>query len=431
MEDWVKKWYKEGFEKSNAYSPKNNWKIIASVLNEWPAHWYKKNVNDIKLRPKYNLWDNIESTLQRNTPQPTSLFSFKKFAALVGIICIPFFLVHPTVRLTSSTSDHKIVEVEDVKTSHLKKLAIQSAVQTIHKAISPSSDKKKIQLLLIEQNTIVSNVVNSNSHFDSDSSALAESNNTSQTINPNISPASIDSTRLIDLDPLELNPLYAITSASIIDYSLLPAKKKIDQKGWYLGTGATLQKTSLLNPITQRSLTSGSSLKTVASLNIGTQLSAYNQVTNRSGISATIFLHNKKIQQYKTTQSQETYSGKTELDYILFGFNYHRRLKTFENIPLNINSITGVFAGLNTGVSETINNESVVLLQNGFRKFDSGISVGYEINYSISPKWLFYSDIVYQIGLINIFKGTEQIPSHFFHTQTSSLNFSLGLKFKI
>jgi hypothetical protein len=426
MEDWLKTWYKEGFEKSKVHSPKKNWKKIASELEEWPSHWYKKNVAEIKIKPKHTIWGNIEQQLQQQQPKRVFAFSLNYFILVSGIVLMPFLLVHPPYFYDSTrTAEFSFAQVDNpvsIKTKEYNPTSLINAKD--EDLVREIENQKKISS---HEPPSIENILPAEHINKKEEQHKYISTHIETLKNSSID----DSEEGIDFTQPTFIPMYALNNSLYFENSLRQNKVKIDQKGWYIGGGATIQKTSLLNPITQRSLSKTSSLNTKVSMNIGAHLNAYNQFNNRSALSATIFLNNKKIQQYELFENQELTTGKMELNYLLLGVNYHRRLKHFSNKSMGISSIVGLFTGINTGISEVVNTKDVVIFQNGFRKFDAGITAGYELNYSLSPKLMFYSDIVYQIGLINIFRGTDKIPSDFFHTQTSSLYLNLGLRFKM
>lgn len=76
-EDWLKNRYRSHFSQSSAEGLKDDvWEKINSRIGNWSEFWHKSNSENIDLKPKAAVWENISASLTVNAPvkSTTNLF---------------------------------------------------------------------------------------------------------------------------------------------------------------------------------------------------------------------------------------------------------------------------------------------------------------------------------------------------------------------
>lgn len=460
MEDWLKKWYKEGFEKSKASSPKKNWKKIAAELDEWPAHWYKSNADKVGIRPKHTNWDAIKKELSdlpvlRKNP----IFQIRAIVVTAIAFLLPFLLINPVfyvsnAELSNLTEENSEIQIELNKVSSQESLAFNEQNST-----NKNDDSKTNRATTIKKEKL-SNLISEETELNEGLLSITNSKDLIETLDKepetNINQITVvvsqvekvddnqeeksplivtneqpDEKEFDQINKLPIKKLDPIKTKSSFNSGLNDIKNPLIYNGWYIGGGAVLQKTTLLNPINSRSLVKGSGVMSSPNLNVSINLNVMKQLKNRNAFSAFVMLNNNKSQRYTETNFDEVAEGQISLDYVLVGANYHSRLLESYDNTLSLNSVMGLYSAINTGISEHKNTEQIDFLKGGFRNYDVGVSFGFETNFYLNSKWMIYSDLIYQLGVINIFNGTDKVPADFFHTQTSSLNLGVGIRRKL
>jgi hypothetical protein len=89
----------------------------------------------------------------------------------------------------------------------------------------------------------------------------------------------------------------------------------------------------------------------------------------------------------------------------------------------------GVYGSYASNVFEIRGNEEYKLFSEGIRKIDVGGTVRLNFTQRLFNSVHLTTGINYSNGALNIFKGVDLIPSHFYKTFTSSIGASVGLQY--
>jgi hypothetical protein len=81
-----------------------------------------------------------------------------------------------------------------------------------------------------------------------------------------------------------------------------------------------------------------------------------------------------------------------------------------------------------------LNNASQIIesesnnIKPDYRNYDFGLLIGYEIDSQILPNYTLSTGVQIDPGLINIYRGTEELPASFNKTYNASIGVSISIK---
>jgi hypothetical protein len=191
----------------------------------------------------------------------------------------------------------------------------------------------------------------------------------------------------------------------------------------YIGLTGQLANTWMLNDKTFAGLKSDELTFTDPSFgsNLGMQIGA--GLTQRLGLRAEIMWINRNRQTYREYINGNFVTNDIALDYyslkLMARFNagHHAHPHYF---------LAGAYTGFMQQATQTINGVSRYV-DNEYENLDYGIILGYEYPIALTGNLSFTPGIFANMGLNNVFSGSDRIPWYLNRTRNASLNLSFAL----
>jgi hypothetical protein len=198
---------------------------------------------------------------------------------------------------------------------------------------------------------------------------------------------------------------------------------------WSIGASVNMQRSNMLNAVSRRGLNNESPITNLSHTKIGFNLSVIRQLRNGGNLSAMLLLNNKESQCYEDFAGASYIEKSLILNYQTLQLSYARPL--FNLGKSRLDASAGLFGSYRTSLEEKWDKEDRNVLANGFKKGNIGLHFGLDGVYSINKLVDLNVGVYYNNGIINIFKGTNEIPSHFLKTYTSSFGANIGLRYHL
>ena len=182
----------------------------------------------------------------------------------------------------------------------------------------------------------------------------------------------------------------------------------------------------MLNVISRRGMNKESHITNLFHTKIGFNLSLPRQLRSGGNLQVKFLLNNKELQCY------EDFAGANYIEKSLI-LN-HQTLRFSCSHPLlslgksRLKASTGIFGSYRISLEEKWDREDRNVLAVGFKKGNIILSFGLNRVYSLNRSLDLNMGVYYNNGLINVFNGTTDIPSHFLKTYTSSFGANNGLR---
>lgn len=412
MKDWVKEWYNDQFDKIDLTPSSDVWDNISRTMEDWPKHWYASNVNDLGTKPRKDTWEQLNSHLsdQRRVKQ-SNRFSYA-VAATISVL----LLTIPLNTEDSLFSDYfQSAKFAGLNSSSIDEQSSSTPVQKEFQepkgsiSITPRDSElnlKKSQKIANDKSIGSPGAINEEYAF----KPL-----------PNDILITKKDQQYIDVSAVRSLPILISKTKGTDFGSHLRVSDDSNNTNW-MSLSVMPQLSSLNNPISQTAMASDKeSLSIRPSMTYA--ISAGHKFDVRNGIKLSLLLNNQKRLRSESSTDQRS----IDMNYVSLAALYTSTWSFGDHSRFAFNSEIGMIAGYNTNNNIFFNQERITYLEDGFGKFDLGTMIGASISAQLSDDWSISAGVNSQIGITNVFRGNELIPSDFFRTTTQSVGFSLGL----
>ncbi|MGZ3863157.1 MAG: hypothetical protein ACXVPN_05075 [Bacteroidia bacterium] len=144
-----------------------------------------------------------------------------------------------------------------------------------------------------------------------------------------------------------------------------------------------------------------------------------------------VYLNSQQGQTYHVYEEGRYLSKNVSLNYTVFNLSLRERNTRFIKNRKNAFSY-GVIAGINYGYlrsAKNIYNEKTEITKANYHNADFGLRVGYGYELLLFRKLILSGSLQTNIGLKNIYSGTDAIPGSFNRTHTACIGAEFGLKY--
>ncbi|MFT6281337.1 MAG: hypothetical protein ACJA0U_001464 [Salibacteraceae bacterium] len=406
-EDWLKRWYRNRFSQSSAEGLKDDvWGKISSKVGNWSEFWYKSNSESIDLKPKASVWENISAGLAV-TPavNSTSRIFWMRAASIAAVfIFIPYLL-----------SDLQIIDRDFAASSQVQSASINasnsnSVIPSLSKPIGSSTNTvATLSQTVLEPEFVIPAI------------QIARAEPFPELTSTKVNPRQRGTDQALRLATLSLD----VPSSFHRDQNFEHPTGKPTRGLWSIGASVNMQRSNMLNAVSRRGLNNESHITNLSHTKIGFNLSVIRQLRNGGNLSATLLLNNKESQCYEDFAGASYIEKSLILNYQTLQLSYAQPV--FNLGKSRLEASAGLFGSYRTSLEEKWDKEDRNVLANGFKKGNVGLHFGLDGVYSINKLVDLNLGVYYNNGIINIFKGTNEIPSHFLKTYTSSFGANIGL----
>lgn len=400
MKDSLKKWYKSGFDNLRVITPIKVWSNIEDSIKMWPSNWYKTNAKEIHSQVPKGVWNEISAKMQvsNQIKKNARFFIYRSVSIILGFAMIPFTTVNyfslelkelnKTVQ--SSNSSNKESELSDNNYF----VREEEPVSTLNYRIA--------------QRTPVT--------LDSDTNNHSENDYHDHRLETSISVSSMNARTLNKF-------------GNNIERELAHYSSNNNNRKFYVGGIVKGSFTSLISPLTRSIISSKSSLDGKLGSNISYGLSMNYDINYKNSICANLLFNDHKAFTIIDLNSPEDIRNKTSFNFITISASYKRNL--LNNSANNrLNTGIGIFASSRIDFSEHSDVSNELRLSN-YRKVDLGLDFSFGYSYNFANRWRLTTDLDYQIGVLNLFKGSAKVPASFYRVNSSSIGIRIGLMYCI
>ena len=406
-ENWIKKWFKDGFQQASTEGPKDDvWKNLDSQLEDWTALWYTSNAETVEGRPSLRVWHNLSRFVESaiNERKYARILRLRNASILTIFFMIPFIFVDP---INSSSND----------------IASKGAPNTNVNTVTITGSTTNEAPVYIASNTSVS------------PNNIVEVTPVATEIIP--TPPVTPSLRTHEETPTSMPsrlPLNSIQSAQPLALNIIPQRaiKPMRFSKWSLGASVSSQHTSLLNPTTFRGMKNNSNITNQLSSFIVFNGSVARKLNNRSSMELTASINDRKSQKYLDFVGSKYIEKSLILNYQTLGLSYNYNL--FPNLlrgRMAFEASGGIYGSIRTNISEQWAGEDRMYMTEGFKSYDLGLRTELNSVLAINERVHLETGLYYTNGMINIFDGVTGIPSHFYRTFTSAFGANIGLRYAL
>lgn len=400
-EDKFKYWYKNKIEESEEMPPETVWENIQDQLDIEKA------------------WDNISEELDREDKVIIIRKASYTLAAAAAILLLILILTPPKLEQRSTTP------ISEITNPYIN---IQNS-ETGKRPVYPSDNKfeEKLTAKIIDQYNRKTNVLN-------EPGFRKNKMDEEQTSNDYI--AEYITSHRIPL-PVEKNPSGNIQNISgeKIDKKASPGEDEefIENKKreYFIGTSGNFTNSWLLSNKTMNSIRNSPYSAAKPQRNNSFSLIGGINLNERLSLQIEALIEKSNGQDYQEYLNGKFINNQIHLNYsTLQVAGRYKFIKEGKHIPVSHNLVFGTYAGYLHNANQNINDEEENI-RNKYKNYDLGVLFGYEIDSRISHNLILSTGVRIDPGLINIYTGSEEIPSEFNKTYTTSFSLQLSLKYNL
>ncbi|MFO8234841.1 MAG: hypothetical protein R6U04_05510 [Bacteroidales bacterium] len=394
-EDRFKYWYKKKIEESEELPPESVWENIQDQL-------------DID-----NTWEHIAGELHREEKVVFFHRLSYSVAAAAAVLILLLFVFPPRIS-------------QNTQKSYTEKIENKNTIRQIQRTSPLYSSVEK---------TIEDNLTNTEIARFETGGLKRHIKHTLQTTNESQEQDyQLDMHKLKSLEAklsVEDNK-YAVLAQSNAPSSPSSEKEEDDTKEKpkiYIGTSGQFTNTWLLSNKTLNSIKNSPYSAAEPQRNNSFSLIGGIELNDRLSFQVEGLLNNSNGQNYKEYLNGKFITNQINLNYSSIQLaGRYKFIKEGKNIPVSHNLVFGTYGSYLQNANQHINDEQQNI-RASYKNYDFGLLVGYEIDSRISQNLIFSSGVRLDPGLINIYSGSEELPSEFNKTYTTSLSLQLSLKY--
>ena len=152
------------------------------------------------------------------------------------------------------------------------------------------------------------------------------------------------------------------------------------------------------------------------------------KLNDKWSVELATILNDNRGQIYREYLDGQLVTNKFNLKYSTFSIKGRYKIisKTL-NLPVSHNLMVGTYVGYLNKASQNIESETNNIKPD-YRNYDIGLLIGYEIDSQISTNYTLSTGIQIDPGLINIYKGNEELPANFNKTYNASIGVNISIK---
>ncbi|MEX2483118.1 MAG: hypothetical protein WED10_01070 [Brumimicrobium sp.] len=415
MEDLLKKWYKDQFDKIDLSPSSKVWDNISMKLDEWPKYWYNSNIYKMNAEPRESTWEGLKVQLAtENYGTRVNRLSYVAILVVIFVISsIPFQISDQSEVYSFKNgflAEHRSEPSNTEYSENQNEIVVNKTRSTnIKKNLDQKieSDKLKPSSISIVKNQLFARNIDLPIADFEDEISFSQENQL-----------------FLAIKDVEM-PTRKVVSQVDLD----TPQNEINLKGdTYIGLSVTPQLSSLLNPMSDKARNS-ENVEMNNPVSIGFDLSYEKYISKQNSIRLNLRANNVKRLNFDEHNSfnNESIRKEINLNYISMDMNYSRNWSLNKSDNLQLKAFAGIYTGYLVNKSVSYNDERVGYIEDGFRNIDFGTSAGILLSNKISPKMRIEYGFVTQIGVINSFKGTDVLPSRYFKNTSHSYGMSIGV----
>lgn len=389
------------------------------------TEWYKSKVESNPYDPPEEVWNNIHDELDIENVWQRISYELHHEKRKVLQRTIPYAAAAAILLLLILLNPFKLERTYDYADSELNK-------------DFPNLNQKKYKQGELSAKQIPS---------EEESSAYIASDLSTPSINP---PASVTVSSVVKEEEKEGNrnlsnlqklnthpanidasaPETILAASNVTDNKTTPAAEENEkaQPEFYAGLSGELGKSWLLSNKTIYSITESP----YSSANPANE-SAFGflggvKLNDKWSVELATILNDNRGQIYREYLNGQLVTNKYNLKYSSFSIKGRYKIisKTL-NLPVSHNLTFGTYMGYLNNASQIIESESNNIKPD-YRNYDFGLLIGYEIDSQILPNYTLSTGVQIDPGLINIYRGTEELPASFNKTYNASIGVSISIK---
>ena len=423
MSNWIKEWFKNQFNKIDLTPSSKVWDNVSETLNDWPKHWYQSNTEKLDVKPDPTVWQNLSAELNEIPirqkawrPSAAASILFILFASI-----IPFYLKHETSTFISNANISNPIDVSELLEINNPQTnngaSDENASPKSTRINEPSSNDLKIIKNEVSHPKIIQN---GDAQYDSNLNEFDQ----------------LEANKLDKLltEEYSLSPkLIPFENNDFVSLNLIqPINEKQKESSWKVGGFITPQTSLLNNPLSSFASTDNNSNR-YGKISIGVDLMIEKQITQKSGVRAGIRGNNIKSLNLRSLDNSTGNSihKNFKLNYVTLDLNYVHTFSLNTDNTLKLKALFGGFTGYLLDKSVRYNEEQIRYIEDGYNKWDFGTSLGLFVSQSINSKISLEAGFSSQVGIHNIFGGTDYLPANFFRTTTISNALSIGFFYSL
>jgi hypothetical protein len=228
-------------------------------------------------------------------------------------------------------------------------------------------------------------------------------------------------------------PSIALNQITASDSTLITNKSRTDSKfrGWYAGGINSINNVWLLNSETFSGLNNNSLNQTNINAGYAYGISAGYGFHDKWAAELNWCINSHQGQKYHVYEEGRYLSKNVSLNYTAVNLSVRQR-KTSRTKWSQLIKSRGIVAGINYGYlknAKEICGQKTEMTKDNYHSSDFGFRFGYGYEFLAYSKILFSAGIHTDIGLKNIYSGTDFIPANFDRTHNAAIGFQVGLKY--
>lgn len=422
MEDWLKKWYNDQFTKIDLSPSSKVWDNISVSMEKWPSHWYRSNIYDLKTEPRPSTWQSVNSQLADiYYPSRSRRPSYVLIAIAVLLLSlIPISLSDGSILI--SEEDHYLARYETSNSINRD--------NTISNKVTDKPLKSSDN-----QNTDLTVDKNSGGKIRLENTASVKNTTSKESTStwiPISKPEFKDEIKgkLSIIDSIKTNsPNILSLEQRVINYpktnlhkDIVLLSKDVFEPKYSIGLHIVPQFSSLLNPLRTK-IRANNDVEKLNPLSIGFDLSFEKYISSKNSLHVSVRGNNVKSLKFR----ENNISKEIRLNYASLNLSYGRKWQLGSSDKLFLRTYIGVFAGYTVSKDVNYDGERVDYIEDGLKSMDFGNSINLVLSRKLSDRTRLEIGTNSQLGVMNIFKGTDVLPSKYFRTSTISYGLNIGV----
>lgn len=200
----------------------------------------------------------------------------------------------------------------------------------------------------------------------------------------------------------------------------------------YIGAGTAVKVSSLLNSKTMYALERNSLLRSAPGRHQDFYLLYGHRLAKRLLLQADVYLQNKIGQQYHEYREGTYATFQDELSYqsAALSLSWVRKQLSYGKIPVFVRWTAGLYGGRLRSAEESSHIGDFSRTEE-YKRFHAGLLAGYEYDLVLHPQLMLSYGLFGRADVMNIYAGTELIPSSFRKTRATSLDLRLTIRYTL